>query len=224
MKNKAIFYILTFSLLFCICFAQLAACSKNELPDDTTPYETTLSPDTSRAETTVAPPTSAPDTTKTPDTTPEDTTTGDDITTAETTTKTPDTTELPAPISTEGTFSMETGTSLKFRLEWSLDKFDDKFAYIDVKIVLTTYELHVSGRKNGTVTFGDEIVTFSTDRISYDGKKPIEIVMTMMQVAIPAESDITVAYLEGKWWFAGQYAGVEYNWLKAGGYICVQRP
>lgn len=223
-RNKAIFYVVTFSLLFCICFAQLTACNRQERPSETTPFETPLSPVTSAPETTVSPSTSTPETTKSPETTPDDTTTSIDTTPEDTTTKSPETTELPAPIANSGTFKMATGTSLGFRLDYELDKFEDGFAYIDVKVVLTTYELHVSQRKNGVVSFGEESIIFSTDRISYDGKKPTDIVMTVVQVAIPADGDIAVAYLEAKWWFAGIYAGVEYNWLTAGGYVCVQKP
>jgi len=229
-NNRTLFYVVVFSLLICICFTALVGCKWDKNPD-TTSGESTPTPEVTTPEPVVTTPSA--DTTTESTTTEEVTTTPDPVTStaplpstpAETTTVTPETTVLPAPIASSGTFKMDTGSTLGFRVDWSLDKFEDGFAYIDVKVILHTYEIYVSARKNlGIINFGEDSIRFSTDRISYGGKKPTEIILTVVQVAVPADGDIAVAYLEGKWFYNGNYARVDYDWLSAGGYICVQKP
>lgn len=222
-EKQVLFYFALVSLLVCICFTSFVGCRRNDAPPVHTSGSDTSVSDTTTDFTTTSDLYSETDTT-TPNTS-ETSDTASSTPDVNTTLNPPETTTLPAPISSEGSFKMDTGTSLGFMVDWSLDRFEDGFAYIDVKVSLNTYELHVSQRKNlGVINFGEESIRFSTDRISYDGKKPTEIVLTFVQVAIPADGSLAVAYLEGKWFFNGNYANVEYDWLSAGGYICVQKP
>ena len=230
--RRPIIYAILLALLISVCFTLLAGCGGGGKANDTTPGAVTTPTPTTDAATTTEEPEATTTTAEatTPEmTTPESTaaqTTEPVTTTAETTTaKAPETTAPPAPFATSGSFKMETGTTLGYRLDWSLDRFEDGFAYIDIKVILTTYELYISARRNlGIINFGEETIRFSTDRISYSGKKPIEIILTVVQVAIPADGDIAVAYVEGEWFFNASYANVEYDWLSVGGYVCVQKP
>ena len=225
-------YTVIFALLISVCFTLLAGCRPGpEIPGTSDSGKTTPSPITSSPDTTTS--YKEKDTTTADVTTPDQTTPGSSSVTDTqpatpedtTTAKTPETTVLPAPIASSGTFEMDTGTTLGYRVDWSLDKFEDGLAYIDVKVILTTYELSISGRRNlGIINFGEDSIRFSTDRISYGGKKPIEIILTFVQVVVPATGDIAVAYIEGEWFFNAKYAGIEYDWLSAGGYVCVQKP
>jgi len=229
-EYRIVFNTLILALIACLCFTALAGCQEEGTQNATSGSSDVLtSPDTTPSLTTP----SVSDGTTTVGSTTAETTTAETTTVTEplpstpqvTTLPTPETTVLPAPIATEGSFSMDTGTTLNFRVDWSLDKFEDGYAYIDVKIVLDTYEIHVSPRKNlGIINFGEETIRYSTDRISYTGKKPTEIILTLAQIAIPADGDIAVTYLEGRWFFNGNYARVDYGWLTAGGYVCVQKP
>ena len=234
MKNisgkRTVFLASLFSLIICLCFTFLTGCFNKESPEQIT----TVS-DIPSEEITLPPIITTPDTgsvTEDDPVTPEVTTTEeptdtstDPMTPAETTTQTPVTTVLPAEIATEGIFKMDTGSSLDFKVAWKLDRFEDGYAYIDVDIVLNTYEIYVSQRRNlGVVSYGEEKINFSTDRISYSGKNKIEIPLTKVQIAIPTTGDIAVAFVEGKWFYNGNYAGVDYDWLSAGGYVCVKKP
>lgn len=231
-RNKPLVYTVIFALLISVCFTLLAGCRPGpEIPGTSDSGKTTPSPITSSPDTTTS--YKEKDTTTADATTPDQTTPGSSSVTDTqpatpedtTTAKTPETTVLPAPIASSGTFKMDTGTTLGYRVDWSLDKFEDGLAYIDVKVILTTYELYVSARRNlGIINFGEDSIRFSTDRISYSGKKPTEIILTFVQVVVPATGDIAVAYIEGEWFFNASYAGTEYDWLSAGGYVCVQKP
>lgn len=225
-RKRTLLLAASFSLIICMCFTAFIGCTdKGEKgdttssPEDitatsdlTTPYSGTTSSDdpVTPDVTTTAVPTESATAPVTPDVT---------------TDKAPETTVLPAPIASEGVFNMDTGTTLGYRVEWKLDKFDNEYAYIDVTIVLETYEIYVSQRRNlGVINYGDESIRFSTDRIAYEGKKKTEIILTYVQIQIPAQGDVAVAFLEGQWFYNGSYSGVEYDWLSAGGYVCVKRP
>lgn len=226
---KAVVFTALLSLIVCLCFVSFTGCfedteegkgTESSSIDNVTVAPVVTTPGSSEVTTVES---STPEVTTTP--TPTESQTTPSTPEVTTTDKTPETTVLPAPLATHGTFKMDTGSSLEYRIDWKLDKFDDEYAYIDLSVVLDTYEIYVSPRKNlGIINFGEESIRFSTDRISYSGKKKAEIILTVVQIQIPADGDIAVAYVEGQWFYNGHYATVDYDWLSAGGYICVQRP
>ncbi len=219
--------------MICICFAFFVGCRENESdpPNDngtgdvtdavTTPVATDVTTGGEDKTTPVGDSTTEPNVTTTPaseSASDSDTVTTDAVTTAP-----------PAPFATEGSFEMNTGTSLGYRLDWKLDRIENDVAYVNVNVVLNTYELYVSPRVDlGVITFGEESLRFSSERINYtDRTKKIDIVLTTQQIALKLENGAVSEYVEAKWFFNGTYyssaATVEYDWLTAGGYICISK-
>ena len=239
-KNKGHIRILTvtaaLALTVAVLFTSLTSCktgsgtesgsgTKEESAFGTTAAITdeTTSPVTTEEETTRTPATT--ETTKTPDTTSTPAVTTEPVTTpAVTETDTPATTLPPVIGETSGVFHAETGTSLGFRVEWELVGFEGNKAIINTKVILSSYQLYISQRKNlGVIKFGDNEVRFSTERITQDENKRVEILLTEQEVKVDTDNGFAIFHFEVRWFFNANYAGTDYEWIGAGGYITLNK-
>ncbi len=244
MKNsqKTLKIAVVFALIFALSFTLLASCKKEENdPAETTESVSASKPtpdsQTKAPETTVAPGTTLGTTdnqgTATPGTTVSPGTTSAPVTTVSPeTTKPPVTTETPGsetvpPVvapSASGSFAADTGTSLGYRLDWALKGFEGDQAVIEYKVVISTYQLILSSRKNlGIISLNGTETRFSTERIEVTGEGKTDVVIHEGEVKVKTVDGKATFELTAKWFFNGNYTGVDYEWLTAGGFISVQK-
>lgn len=243
-RNPVFINTLVLALLFAICFTTLVSCFGNGADETGGGTSENIVPNQNSTDTdeSVSPVMTGDENTSQPSETTDSTVTTDNETDKQTdkitengtdTSKPSDTTtssgsgesdtSVPSvPPTKSGSFAAETGTSLGFRLDWSLAGFDEDTALIDVKVVLSTYQLVLSARNNlGIIAFGDENVRFSTERIEQNDSARVEIVLHSTQLKIKADGGQAVSYIEAKWFFNGNYADTDYEWLTAGGFVSV---
>ncbi len=237
MKKKIIVYFALWAVLCAVLFTLFTSCRTTEGPGDGTSSDSTseISPDESTKNTDVTTdlPTSNEQTTGNPSTTEGSETTKEPETTkAPETTKDPETTEPPVTTGPDltpkssGSFSGETNTSLEYRLDWTLVGINNGVAEFEFKVILSTYELRLSERKNlGQIVLdgGKTIHKFSTSRIdiSPGGKAEIELYKTNLTHEMTGD---TLSFeAEARWFFNGNYAGVDFEWLSAVGVITVTK-
>lgn len=236
-KHKRILALtLALSITVALLFVSLTSCHTGDGvgSDSVTNTESAFGTTTAITDETTSPATKAPETTTPPETTattsaPETTTTPKETTDAATTpavteTDPPETTLPPVVSQTSGVFYAETGTSLGFRVEWELVGFEGEKAIINTKVILSTYQLYISARNNlGIIQFGDSQVRFSTSRITQDQNKKVDILLTEQQVKVDTDNGFAVVHFEVRWFFNANYAGTDYEWIGAGGYISLNR-
>ena len=165
------------------------------------------------------------DETKSPDTTSAPAVTTEPVTVPVTTeAKEPETTLPHVAAETSGVFYADTGTSLGFRVEWELVGFEDNKAIIKTRVILSSYQLYISARNNlGIIQFGDNQLRFSTARITQDQNKKVDILLTEQQVKVDTDNGFAVVHFEVRWFFNANYAGTDYEWIGAGGYISLNK-
>ena len=237
-KNRAVTVTSVLALIIALLFTSLTSCrtgnGENTGSDTGTATVTVFGTTTAEAQTTASPATTdsettkAPDiteTTRTPDTTNTPAVSTEPVTTpAVTETKAPETTLPPVLAETSGVFYAETGTSLGFRVEWELVGYEGEKAIINTKVILSSYQLYISARNNlGVIKFGDNQVRFSTARISQDQNKKVDILLTEQQVKVDTDNGFAVVHFEVRWFFNANYAGTDYEWIGAGGYISLNK-
>ena len=236
-RHRRIFMItLSMALTVAMLFTSLTSCrtgdgegtgsgtgSGTEFGTTTAEPQTTKAPQTTSPDVTTAPVTK--DTTSAPDTTGAPAVSTEAITTAPITeTKAPETTHPPVEAQTSGVFYAETGTSLGFRVEWELLGFEGEKAIINTRVILSSYQLYISARNNlGVIKFGDSQVRFSTARITQDQNKKVDILLTEKQVKVDTDNGFAVVHFEVSWFFNANYAGTDYEWIGAGGYISLNK-
>ncbi len=241
MKNiNTVKTILVFAMLLALTFTLLVSCEPRNGGDTTTNAPSTSTPtgDVSSAdpESSTKEPeqtTTAPiQTTKEPEQTTKapELTTAPEVTTKEPeqTTKAPETTNNPSVLpepATEGSFVANTNTTLGFKIDWKLNEIEGGYAYIDVEVVLSTYRLTLSGRKNlGAFTVGEETLRYSTDKIVVEGPAKEDVVLYKNELRLPLTDGKLATYVETKWFFNGTYNEIELDWLTVGGYIVIEAP
>ena len=221
-----------FSLIISLLFVSMTSC-RNEggagsdsqsTPEKTvTTAEQTTSPVTTEEATTEVVTTDAP-TTRTETTEAPKVTTEAPTTEPITETRAPETTIPPIIGEKSGVFHADTGTSLGFRVEWELIGFEGNMAVINTKVILSTYQLYISARNNlGVIKFGDSEVRFSTARITQDQNKRVDVLLCEKQVKIETDNGYANVHFEVRWFFNANYAGTDYEWIGAGGYIALNK-
>ena len=178
-----------------------------------TPDESTAAPQTTPAP---AEPSNAPTETTVPP--PMETTAPP----PETTTPAP-TTTIP-PISASGKISSETGSNLEIHLEWAVIGQTDRAVTVRAEAYITHYEIWVSARHGGKLIIGNSSQSFSTEAITYDGKKKQTVTLTTATVDIPLDANGTAAVdISVSWPFIGTYSGIKIDNLTCGGKIYIGR-
>lgn len=234
--SRAVTVTAALALMIAMLFTSLTSCrtGNGENTGSDSETGTAFVTTTAEADTTNAPVTTEIETTSTPDT--DETTTAPDTTSAPavttepvttpaiTETTSPETTLPPVPAQTSGVFRAETGTSLGFRVEWELVGYEGDKAIINTKVILSSYQLYISARNNlGIIKFGDSEVRFSTARISQDQNKKVDILLTEQQVKVDTDNGFAIVHFEVRWFFNANYAGTDYEWIGAGGYISLNK-
>lgn len=142
---------------------------------------------------------------------------------AETTIPAPVTTA--APITASGKFSSETGSNLEIHLEWSVIGNTDKAVTVRAEAYITHYEIWVSARHGGKLIIGNSSQSFSTEAITYDGKKKQTVTLTSATVDIPLGADGTATVdISVSWPFIGTYSGIKIDNLTCGGTVRIGQP
>ena len=236
--NRTLAVTVLLALIVALLFTSLTSCrtgdGENTGSNTVTATGTAFGTTTSDAQTTVSPSTTDSITTKAPETTETakvtDTTSAPAVTTdpitlpVTTGTKEPETTLPPVIAETSGVFYADTGTSLGFRVEWELVGFEDDKAIIKTRVILSSYQLYISARNNlGIIQFGDNQIRFSTARITQEQNKKVDILLTEQQVKVDTDNGFAVVHFEVRWFFNANYAGTDYEWIGAGGYISLNK-
>lgn len=226
MSLKKIISLILCAVMFCTAFASFAACNNGEGNGGTTAQTTVPTPSqTTNGETTG-------EVTTSPETDPAQTsgqgTSGTESQPESETSSTPPQTTPPSnetqkpiePSATSGRFKMETGTSFDFYFDWKINGYEDGHVFLQVDVVLSTYQLYISARNNlGIITVNGESVRFSTEKIEQGESNKVDILLHSEVLRVkPSETNSDIE-IKVEWFFNGSYNGVEFEWLEAGGVI-----
>ncbi len=123
----------------------------------------------------------------------------------------------------KGAFRDDGETSLHIVIGWEA-KYASKDATtvnLTVRVYLQCYSIGVAARNNGTLTINGESTTYSSPKISYDGKEQHYTLLTAKSVTISKKSAAysTEVDLDAAWNYKGTYSGVPIEWLTVAGTI-----